>query len=192
MYKCEWRSKPESPDEEPLAIPRSDQPFKTGVIADIRELSQDPTRSVKHIEIKANGIKYQTGDHACVLPRNSPELVARVAKRMQVNLDAWFSFEFRSSNHRPSVIPAMLPRFPSPCTVRQALSVGVDVLSMPTQSLIEQLAPYAKDAKQQQRLISIAQLSPQGMVRSMQCTRHIPLTFRAAGGLQAVGDRQSA
>jgi sulfite reductase alpha subunit-like flavoprotein len=57
-------------------------------------------------------IKYECGDHVAVMPHNDPELVSQLAKRLRVDLDAWFTFE-----KGPVSVP-----FETPCTVRRALT----------------------------------------------------------------------
>jgi sulfite reductase alpha subunit-like flavoprotein len=56
-------------------------------------------------------LKYECGDHVAVMPLNDPDLVERLAKRLKVDPDAWFTFE-----KGPVSVP-----FETPCTVRRAL-----------------------------------------------------------------------
>lgn len=46
-----------------------------------------------HIELDITGskIRYDSGDHVAVYPVNSPELVERLGKRLEVDLDVVFT-----------------------------------------------------------------------------------------------------
>lgn len=52
-------------------------------IVENRELqAEDTGRSTRHIEVELpEGMTYTTGDHLCVVPKNAPEIVARVETR---------------------------------------------------------------------------------------------------------------
>jgi len=63
-------------------------------------------------------IRYQCGDHVAVLPQNDPELVQALAKRLNVKVGCWFTFE----KENRTVLP-----FETPCTVRKALSQELDL-----------------------------------------------------------------
>jgi sulfite reductase alpha subunit-like flavoprotein len=69
-------------------------------------------------------LKYECGDHVAVMPLNDPDLVERLAKRLKVDPDAWFTFE-----KGPVSVP-----FETPCTVRRAL--GQVLTSAPEQAQI--------------------------------------------------------
>jgi sulfite reductase alpha subunit-like flavoprotein len=61
--------------------------------------------------VDGDELKYECGDHVAVMPLNDPDLVERLAKRLKVDPDAWFTFE-----KGPVSVP-----FETPCTVRRAL-----------------------------------------------------------------------
>lgn len=58
-----------------------------------RELHKSGDRSCMHIEFDIEGSKmrYDTGDHVAVYPKNSSELVNKIGELLNVDLDTVFS-----------------------------------------------------------------------------------------------------
>lgn len=58
-----------------------------------RELHKSGDRSCMHIEFDIDGSKmrYDTGDHVAVYPKNSSELVNKIGKLLNADLDTVFS-----------------------------------------------------------------------------------------------------
>lgn len=58
-----------------------------------RELHKSGDRSCMHIELNIEGskLRYDTGDHVAVYPKNSSEDVEKIGKLLNANLDTVFS-----------------------------------------------------------------------------------------------------
>lgn len=58
-----------------------------------RELHKSGDRSCMHIEfnIEDSKLRYDTGDHVAVYPKNSSELVEKIGKLLNADLDTVFS-----------------------------------------------------------------------------------------------------
>lgn len=106
-----------------------------------RELYNDPERSCLHVEldIADSFLRYTTGDHVAVFPKNKPELVDALAKRLNLDLDRIFTMtatdSFAKKKHP----------FPCPCSFRTALTHYIDITSVASLNLVSELAQYAED-----------------------------------------------
>ncbi|XP_050531790.1 NADPH--cytochrome P450 reductase [Daktulosphaira vitifoliae] len=123
-----------------------------------RELHKSGGRSCMHIEFNIDGSKmrYDTGDHVAVYPKNSSELVEKLGQLLNVNLDIVFSLlntDEESSKKHP---------FPCPCTYRTALTYYLDITSNPRTHIMKELAEYATDPKEQEKLKLMASSTPEG------------------------------
>jgi len=67
-------------------------PYLAKVVVN-RELHKSGDRSCMHIEFDIEGSKmrYDTGDHVAVYPKNSSELVNKIGELLNVDLDTVFS-----------------------------------------------------------------------------------------------------
>ncbi|XP_050429828.1 NADPH--cytochrome P450 reductase [Adelges cooleyi] len=132
-------------------------PYLSSILVN-RELHKSGGRSCMHIEFNIDGSKmrYDTGDHVAVYPKNSPDLVERLGQLLNVNLDTVFSLlntDEESSKKHP---------FPCPCTYRTALTYYLDITSNPRTHIMKELAEYASDPKEQEKLKLMASSSPEG------------------------------
>ncbi|CAN0472112.1 unnamed protein product, partial [Laminaria digitata] len=91
--------------------------------------------STRHIEIdlEGTGISYHTADNLAILPSNDPVVTGKLCVQLGFDPDSIFTLEHDDS-HKPV--------FPTPCTVREAFSRFMDIMSIPRRSLLEQLVPY--------------------------------------------------
>ena len=132
-----------------------------------RTLLTDPRsdRRVMHVEFDLSGAggpsgaaAYEPGDSIGVLPANDPALVARVAERLGLDLDARFDLVW-AEGHEPPSPPGgseqdgfgSLPRGPlphirRPTTVRDALTHAVDLTSPARKSQLRVFAEFCSDA----------------------------------------------
>ena len=134
-----------------------------------RTLLTDPRsdRRVVHVEFDLSGAggpsgaaAYEPGDSIGVLPANDPALVARVAERLGLDLDARFDLVW-AEGHEPPSPPggsepngfggSRLPRGPlphirRPATVRDALTHAVDLTSPARKSQLRVFAEFCSDA----------------------------------------------
>ena len=104
-----------------------------------RELLADTSsgaNSTKHIEVSLpKGLKYNTADNAGVIPHNPSSMVDSLVTYLSVDPSATFTLKGPSSDYKAL--------FPTPCTVRDALTKYVDLLTPPRRSDLKLLAKYA-------------------------------------------------
>ena len=103
-----------------------------------RELqaSVEGGRSTLHVELLLPpGLRYEAGDHVGLMPSNPPRLVAAAAARLGLSPDALFTLSVDPEH--ASELPAP---FPTPISVRQALSLYADLQSPPRRSALQALA----------------------------------------------------
>jgi NADPH-ferrihemoprotein reductase len=100
--------------------------------------------STRHIEIGlgGTGVSYLTADNLAVLPENDTAAVETLARTMGYALDDTIVV-------KPTDASSFKHQFPSPCTVREALTRFFDVTGPLRHATVSQLAPYITDAKQQ-------------------------------------------
>eukprot|EP00611_Tribonema_gayanum_P027840 TRINITY_DN699_c0_g1_i4.p1 TRINITY_DN699_c0_g1~~TRINITY_DN699_c0_g1_i4.p1 ORF type:complete len:654 (-),score=302.60 TRINITY_DN699_c0_g1_i4:336-2297(-) len=102
--------------------------------------------STRHVEVSLDGtdLAYETADNFVVLPENPADAVEALAQAQGYRLDQWFTIEHSSSGDKAA--------FPTPCTVREALTRYVDVCGVPRKGTVERLAAFAADPAERARL----------------------------------------
>ncbi|CAF0969736.1 unnamed protein product [Brachionus calyciflorus] len=115
-------------------------------------------RKCLHIELDITGsrLRYEAGDHVAVYPANDAELVDKIGKLLNVDLDQTFSLiniEEDATKKHP---------FPCPTTFRTALTYYLDITSLPTTQLLKELAQYANDENEKKSLQLMASASEEG------------------------------
>ena len=115
-------------------------------------------RSCMHIEFDIEGSKmrYETGDHLAVYPVNDTELVNKIGKQCDTNLDTIFTLtntDEESTKKHP---------FPCPCSYRTALTHYLDITSNPRTHILKELAEYCNDPKDKEKLKLMASTSAEG------------------------------
>ena len=123
-----------------------------------RELHKHGDRSCMHIEFDIEGSKmrYDTGDHLAVYPVNDTELVNKIGKLLEMDLDTIITLtntDEDSSKKHP---------FPCPCSYRTALTHYLDITCNPRTHILKELIEYTKDPQEQEKLRSMASTSPEG------------------------------
>jgi NADPH-ferrihemoprotein reductase len=98
--------------------------------------------------------QYMTADNLAVMPENSPSVVEGVAAALKYNLDALFDIEAEKAV------------FPTPCTVREALTRYVDLSGIPRRSVLKALAWFARAPRQADRLRFLASKEGRGEYRT--------------------------
>jgi NADPH-ferrihemoprotein reductase len=112
----------------------------------------DEHSSTRHIEldISKTPLKYMTADNLGIYPRNEHKMVAKMAERLGVKLDAMFTLKkVDESSKKP------LP-FPSTCTVRDALLWYTDFSALVRQHQLKQIAQYATNEGEKKELLFYA------------------------------------
>jgi NADPH-ferrihemoprotein reductase len=91
-----------------------------------------------------SGLTYETADNLAILPENDASVVTAVAAALGYSLDMTFHVELIGDNDNADAKYS----FPSPCTVRDALTKYFDLQGHIRQSTLTDLLPYVTDSKQ--------------------------------------------
>lgn len=132
-------------------------PFLAKVLVN-RELHKGGDRSCMHIEFDIEGSKmrYDAGDHLAVYPVNNSELVEKLGKYTNANLDTVFTLintDEESSKKHP---------FPCPCSYRTALTHYLDITMNPRTHVLKELSEYCTDPEEKEKLKLMASTKPEG------------------------------
>ena len=109
--------------------------------------------STLHVEIELGEEEspaYQTADNLAILPENSRVQVESVARTLGLDLEATFKLVPKPGR------PGAKHIFPTPCTVREALTRYVDLNGPPKQRFLRSLSAYAEGAGDRARLARLA------------------------------------
>lgn len=108
-------------------------------------------RRTRHLEIALPaGVRYRTGDHLGVCPRNDAERVERLARHLGVSVDGLFTV--------PKALPARAVPKGVVLQVRNVLTNLVDIGAKPTAPLVDALLRSATEASERCELAQIAQV----------------------------------
>lgn len=123
-----------------------------------RELHKAGGRSCMHIEFDIEGSKmrYEAGDHLAMYPVNDQDLVLRLGKLCNADLDTIFSLintDTDSSKKHP---------FPCPTTYRTALTHYLEITALPRTHILKELAEYCSDEKDKEFLRFMCSTNPEG------------------------------
>ncbi|XP_029659930.1 NADPH--cytochrome P450 reductase isoform X1 [Formica exsecta] len=115
-------------------------------------------RSCMHIEfnIESSKIRYEAGDHLAVYPVNNAELVNKIGEQCGADLDTVFTLtntDEESTKKHP---------FPCPCSYRTALTHYLDITSNPRTHVLKELAEYATDPADKEKLKLMALTTAEG------------------------------
>ncbi|XP_050457452.1 NADPH--cytochrome P450 reductase isoform X3 [Cataglyphis hispanica] len=115
-------------------------------------------RSCMHIEfdITDSKIRYEAGDHLAVYPVNNAELVNKIGEQCGASLDTVFTLtntDEESTKKHP---------FPCPCSYRTALTHYLDITSNPRTHVLKELAEYATDPADKEKLKLMALTTAEG------------------------------
>lgn len=123
-----------------------------------RELHKGGGRSCMHIEFDIEGskIRYEAGDHVAMYPVNDTELVEKLARSCNADLDTVFSLintDLESSKKHP---------FPCPTTYRTALTHYLEITALPRTHILKELVEYCSDEADKEFLKLISSTSVEG------------------------------
>ncbi|XP_058444522.1 NADPH--cytochrome P450 reductase isoform X1 [Malaya genurostris] len=126
-----------------------------------RELHKAGGRSCMHIEFDIEGSKmrYEAGDHLAMYPVNDSDLVVRLGKLCNADLDVIFSLintDTDSSKKHP---------FPCPTTYRTALTHYIEITALPRTHILKELAEYCSDEKDKEFLRFMCSTAPEGKLK---------------------------
>uniref|UniRef100_U5EZ84 NADPH--cytochrome P450 reductase n=1 Tax=Corethrella appendiculata TaxID=1370023 RepID=U5EZ84_9DIPT len=126
-----------------------------------RELHKAGGRSCMHVEFDIEGSKmrYEAGDHLAVYPINDTDLVLKLAKACNADLETVFSLintDTDSSKKHP---------FPCPTTYRTALTHYLEITAIPRTHILKELAEYCSDEKEKEFLRFMASTSVEGKAK---------------------------
>lgn len=102
--------------------------------------------STLHVELALDetGMTYDTADNLAICPENEPELVKQAANFLEIDLDEWFVLRPRDAN--------VGPLFPTPCTIRTALTCYISLNHIPSRHTLVELSNFATSQEHKKRL----------------------------------------
>ncbi|EAA06484.5 AGAP000500-PC [Anopheles gambiae str. PEST] len=118
-------------------------------------------RSCMHVEFDIEGSKmrYEAGDHLAMYPVNDRDLVERLGRLCNAELDTVFSLintDTDSSKKHP---------FPCPTTYRTALTHYLEITALPRTHILKELAEYCGEEKDKEFLRFISSTAPDGKAK---------------------------
>ncbi|KAF4791042.1 NADPH--cytochrome P450 reductase [Turdus rufiventris] len=127
-------------------------------VTENRKLNEGGERHLMHLvlDISNSKIRYESGDHVAVYPANDSSLVNQIGEILGTDLDTVMSLnnlDEESNKKHP---------FPCPTSYRTALTYYLDITNPPRTNVLYELAQYATDAGEQERLRKMASSAPEG------------------------------
>ena len=116
-------------------------------IIKMKELKRDPEYSALSVEIETSEI-YETGGKIGIFPENEEEIVREIAALQGYDLE--LSFQFNSAKG--------LHPFPTPITVREALTKYCDLTTLVRKKTLKKLSQFAAVPEEQAKLEFLASL----------------------------------
>ncbi|KAI8809196.1 hypothetical protein BJ742DRAFT_805387 [Cladochytrium replicatum] len=142
------------PDVPTAGLPASDTERKVAVTLDSRSIQIE--RQCMHLEfsLEGSGLKYETGDHVGVYAANDTRDVLALAAALRIpedRLDTLIDLSPVNTNEEVS------RPFPTPCTIRAALTYYLDLRTPMKQYQLEILARFATNEGDREKLFDFAE-----------------------------------
>lgn len=147
----------------------STEPFLASIVGAKYLTASHSERKVLglNLSIGGSGIKYTPGDSIGIKCPNRIEDVDALLARLEISGDALFALEAAAAPAGRVVRRAAASksgggasdRFPSPCSVRDALVYHADILSSPKKAALRALASYCSDEEERARLLVLSSKS---------------------------------
>ena len=134
-------------------------PYLSTVVVN-RELHTDSSgRSCRHVEFKVDPtrVRYEAGDHLGIFPKNNPDLVERIAKLLNTDLETVFKL-INVDEESPKRYP-----FPCPCSYRTALTHYVDICLPVKSHVLKALVDYTEDEHEKIKLTVLSTANDEGL-----------------------------
>ncbi|NXN02269.1 NCPR reductase, partial [Sylvia borin] len=127
-------------------------------VTENRKLNEGGERHLMHLELDISNskIRYESGDHVAVYPANDSSLVNQIGEILGTDLDTVMSLnnlDEESNKKHP---------FPCPTSYRTALTYYLDITNPPRTNVLYELAQYATDSGEQERLRKMASSAAEG------------------------------
>ncbi|NXD25968.1 NCPR reductase, partial [Spelaeornis formosus] len=127
-------------------------------VTENRKLNEGGERHLMHLELDISNskIRYESGDHVAVYPANDSSLVNQIGEILGTDLDTVMSLnnlDEESNKKHP---------FPCPTSYRTALTYYLDITNPPRTNVLYELAQYATDTGEQERLRKMASSAAEG------------------------------
>lgn len=129
-------------------------PFSAPVVSAQRLSAEWSDRVVIHVDLSLPGWQMQlprAGDSVGVLPKNDPELVEALLRRLGADPDREFVVESGGAGGGRA-----LGHIPAPCTLRRALTSHCDITGVAKKGLLRVLAEYCSDKKEKHVLMLLS------------------------------------
>jgi NADPH-ferrihemoprotein reductase len=128
--------------------------FVVSTNRELRSVSPgDPlvTGSTRHMEfeIANDDLKYLTADNLAIMAPNNAAMVEAFAASLGYDLDSYFQIAPTEGNNDHKAL------FPTPCTVREALTNYIDIQGALRYATVQKLLPYVEDSSQKEWLVNL-------------------------------------
>uniref|UniRef100_A0AC34Q6H4 NADPH--cytochrome P450 reductase n=1 Tax=Panagrolaimus sp. JU765 TaxID=591449 RepID=A0AC34Q6H4_9BILA len=134
-------------------------PFLSEIVEHYELHGASSERNCMHVDfsIKDSRIRYEAGDHLAVFPTNDSEIVEKLGKLLDQDLNIVFkliNLDEESSKRHP---------FPCPCSYRTALTHYVDICAPVKSHVLKALVEYTTDEEQKRRLTLLSTATEEGL-----------------------------
>lgn len=140
-------------------------PFEASIVGARYLTSRESERKVLKLDIDINGsgITYSPGDSIGIKCPNRADDVDALLARLGLRGETLFRLEAvvpgRAPRRAASAKYGAFDRFPSPCSIREALLHHADILGTPKKAVLRALAAFCSDEEERARLLVLSSKS---------------------------------